>query len=215
MIVAFACALMSKSMAVTLPLVLLLLDYWPLRQFATVSFLRLVVEKIPLFAMSVAASIVTFLVQRDAGAVLDNVPFELRIENALVSYAVYILKFFWPTNLAVFYPYAPIPLWQPIVAARGAHRDHRVRHAAVGQTALSRGGLVLVSPHPWPGDRDRPGWRAGSRGSLHVLSTDWARNHAGLAIQRIRREAQMDAAPSGFDRGHRSAPPGPSSLGGT
>ncbi len=117
MIVAFACALMSKSMAVTLPLVLLLLDYWPLRQFATVSFLRLVVEKIPLIAMSVAASIVTFLVQRDAGAVLDNVPFELRIENALVSYAVYILKFFWPTNLAVFYPYAPIPLWQPIVAA--------------------------------------------------------------------------------------------------
>jgi protein O-mannosyl-transferase len=117
--VAFACALMSKSMAVTLPLVLLLLDYWPLRQLKTVSFSRLVFEKVPMMAMSIAAAIVTFLVQRSAGAVVDSVPLELRIENALVSYAVYVLKFFWPTNLAVFYPYAPIPLWQPIAAAVG------------------------------------------------------------------------------------------------
>ena len=64
-----------------------------------------------------AVSIVTFLVQRGGGAVLDNIPLGLRIGNALNSYVVYLLKFFWPSNLAVFYPYAPIPAWRAILAA--------------------------------------------------------------------------------------------------
>lgn len=137
MVLAFGCALMSKSMAVTLPFALLLLDVWPLRRFPILTrgesvrsptltggaggelkgAWGLVIEKLPLIAMAIAASIVTFLVQRGGGAVLDGIPWGLRIENALVSYAVYILKFLWPSNLAVLYPYAPIPVWQAILAA--------------------------------------------------------------------------------------------------
>jgi tetratricopeptide (TPR) repeat protein len=116
-VAAFGCALMSKSMAVTLPFALLLLDVWPLRRFTRKSAVSAVVEKLPLIAMAIAASIVTFLVQRGGGAVLDDIPPGLRIENALVSYAVYILKFLWPSKLAVFYPYQPIAAWQAILAA--------------------------------------------------------------------------------------------------
>jgi tetratricopeptide (TPR) repeat protein len=76
----------------------------------------LVIEKLPLIAMAIAASIVTLLVQR-RGAVLDAIPLGLRIGNALNSYVVYLFKFFWPSNLAVFYPYEPIPVWQAALAA--------------------------------------------------------------------------------------------------
>jgi hypothetical protein len=100
---AFAGALMSKPTTVTLPVVLLLLDYWPLRR---TGFRRLLLEKLPLFLMTGAVSIVTFLVQRHGGAVLalSQIPFGLRVSNALISYVVYILKFFWPVDLAVFLP---------------------------------------------------------------------------------------------------------------
>jgi tetratricopeptide (TPR) repeat protein len=117
LVVLFACALMSKSMAVTLPFVLLLLDYWPLQRFKMVNIRRLLLEKMPLFGLALASSIVTFIVQRNAGAVVDSIPVGTRIANALVSYAAYLLKFVWPANLAVFYPYAEIPLWQTIAAA--------------------------------------------------------------------------------------------------
>jgi protein O-mannosyl-transferase len=108
----FALGLMSKPMLVTLPCVLLLLDVWPLER---VSFaanqrstaLRLVREKIPLFALAIVSSVVTFLVQRRGGAVvgLDAFPLSLRVENALVSYVAYIGKMLWPSRLAAFYPY--------------------------------------------------------------------------------------------------------------
>ncbi|MBZ5603553.1 MAG: tetratricopeptide repeat protein [Acidobacteriia bacterium] len=110
----FAAGLMSKSMIVTLPFVLLLVDVWPLKR-------RAVVEKIPMFAMAAAASMVTYLVQQSGGAVstLAQVPFGPRLENALVSYVVYALKFFWPSNLAVIYPYdSDLPVW--MVAASAA-----------------------------------------------------------------------------------------------
>ncbi len=109
----FACGLMSKPMLVTLPFVLLLLDFWPLQrlqhttlgpQRSTLS--RMVWEKIPLFALSAASCVVTFIVQRGAGAVnsLETVPLELRLSNALISYVRYLGKTLWPENLAVFYP---------------------------------------------------------------------------------------------------------------
>ena len=121
MVAAFCCALMSKSMAVTLPFVLLLLDVWPLRRFTRASVSahtrgRLVIEKLPLIALATAASIVTFLAQRGAGAVLD-IPLGVRSGNALNSYAFYLVKFVWPSNLAVLYPYEAIPAWQAILAA--------------------------------------------------------------------------------------------------
>ena len=114
---AFAASLMAKPMAVTLPFVLLLLDWWPMGRGPV---RRLVVEKIPLLAMSIALGIVTLNVQGAAGAVvsLESITLSGRIQNALVSYAVYVIKTVWPSGLAALYPYVPDrPLWQPAAAA--------------------------------------------------------------------------------------------------
>jgi len=106
----FVLGLLSKPMVVTFPFVLLLLDYWPLRRFGGTSgetFSRLVYEKIPLFSLSAAASVITFLVQREGQAVasLGNLPFFDRLGNAAVSYGRYLVKMFLPYDLAVFYPH--------------------------------------------------------------------------------------------------------------
>ena len=103
----FALGLMSKPMLVTLPFVLLLIDFWPLRRLGSRSPGQLLVEKIPLIALAVASSITTFLVQRKGGAVgsLEAFPLALRVGNGLVSYLAYIRKTIWPSDLAAFYPY--------------------------------------------------------------------------------------------------------------
>jgi Flp pilus assembly protein TadD len=108
----FACGLMSKAMLVTWPFVMLLLDWWPLNrirnsEFGIRNFIKLVVEKIPFFALAAAASVVTFVVQKQGGAVvaIENLPLGARTGNALVSYCRYLWKTFWPTDLAVFYPH--------------------------------------------------------------------------------------------------------------
>jgi protein O-mannosyl-transferase len=103
----FALGLMSKAMLVTVPCVLLLLDYWPLERFKPGGAWRLVREKIPFFALAAAASVVTFVVQKHGGAVIaiQNLPLGARIGNALISYCRYLGKLFWPTDLAVFYPH--------------------------------------------------------------------------------------------------------------
>jgi hypothetical protein len=129
----FALGLMAKPMLVTLPFVLLLLDYWPLNRFAnknpehktgrrSVSFQllisagRLTVEKIPFFILSAVSSVITFLVQDRSGAVSDinALHYKYRIANTSLSYVRYIGKMFWPSNLAVFYPFDAhrFPLWQ-------------------------------------------------------------------------------------------------------
>jgi tetratricopeptide (TPR) repeat protein len=103
-------------MLVTLPLVLILLDYWP---FARGFRLR---EKLPFLALSAAVSVVTFAAHAQAKAVvsLETIPLGLRVENALVSYALYIAKMFWPSGLAVFYPYPKSSLvWPAALAAIG------------------------------------------------------------------------------------------------
>jgi tetratricopeptide (TPR) repeat protein len=113
-LLAFALGLMAKPMIVTLPFVLLLLDVWPLRRPPGIW------EKLPFFALSAAGAIVTYVVQRHSGAVeaLAALPVGRRVENAVVSYVVYIAKTLWPTRLAVFYPYPiDIPLWQAALAA--------------------------------------------------------------------------------------------------
>ena len=104
--------LMSKPMLVTLPLVLLLLDYWPLKRFAgelpTLKETRqLGLEKIPLFALAVASSVITYIVQKNSGAMssLENVPLDFRLANTLSSYVGYLWKMLWPDNLSIFYPY--------------------------------------------------------------------------------------------------------------
>lgn len=112
----FVCGLMSKPMIVTMPFALLLLDYWPLGRLKA----RAVWEKLPLIALSMAASAVTFFAQNQGQAVaqLARFPLGLRVENAIISYSIYLEKFFWPSRLAVFYPYpGAFPAWQWILAA--------------------------------------------------------------------------------------------------
>src|SRR6266567_7900260 len=102
----FSIGLMAKPMLVSLPFVLLLLDYWPLRRFAERRTFGLLIEKLPFLALSIASSGVTLLVQREhAMPALDKVPIFLRLENAVLAYVAYIGKMFSPTGLAVIYPY--------------------------------------------------------------------------------------------------------------
>lgn len=115
-IFACACALMSKPMAVTLPFTMLLLDFWPLRRisFATeegehwlASFLKLCIEKWPLFLLAILSSIVTFIAQRAGGAVLSlqALPLWMRVCNVAISYARYLRIMFWPDPLIPYYYY--------------------------------------------------------------------------------------------------------------
>ena len=123
--------LMAKPMLVTFPFVLLLLDFWPLKRFQLNNdrmlqtdrvaffgfqgFLRLFLEKIPLVIPVVISCILTFLAQKNYGAVkaLEALPLISRIANALISYSSYVLKMIWPSSLAVFYPYSKdLPLWK-------------------------------------------------------------------------------------------------------
>jgi tetratricopeptide (TPR) repeat protein len=124
----FILGLMSKPMLVTLPFVLLLLDYWPLCRLKfnknlnavssvnkNISFFDLVIEKIPFFIFTAASCVVTFYAQRsgDSLASLEVFPLGLRIANASVAYTRYITKMFWPVNLSAFYPYPHLlPKWQ-------------------------------------------------------------------------------------------------------
>jgi protein O-mannosyl-transferase len=113
-VVPFIAGLLSKPMVVTLPFALLLLDLWPLRRVGSTGWRRLILEKVPLIVLSAASSLVTFVVQREAGAVraLDVLPFERRFAAATVGYAEYVLKTVWPADLAVLYPHpAVIPPW--------------------------------------------------------------------------------------------------------
>jgi tetratricopeptide (TPR) repeat protein len=113
-LVFFVCGLMSKPMLVTLPFVLLLLDYWPLGRMGR-GVGALVKEKIPFFVLALASSVVTLVVQRQGGAVssLAGVPLGARVENALVSYSRYVGKFFWPAGLSPLYPHPGYwPWWE-------------------------------------------------------------------------------------------------------
>jgi tetratricopeptide (TPR) repeat protein len=143
----FALGLMSKPMLVTLPCVLLLLDFWPLGRISNFKFqisdfraaARLVLEKIPFFLVAFAASLVTFLAQSQPGskavASLDLVSLNYRLKNIPVAYVEYLSKTFWPSKLAIFYPLpAKIEMYQ-VMACAGvlvlltyvAVRLHRLR----------------------------------------------------------------------------------------
>jgi len=119
-VILFAAGLLSKPMLVTLPCVLILLDFWPIDRFEQAKGLiwlrRTFIEKIPLLIMSAASCVVTYMAQAEGGTVADiaAVPMNLRVGNALVSYIRYIGKIFYPVSLAVLYPRAVNgpALWQ-------------------------------------------------------------------------------------------------------
>jgi tetratricopeptide (TPR) repeat protein len=124
-LVLFACGLMAKSMLVTLPVVLMLLDRWPLDARGAPQAngtRRRIADKLPFVVLAAAASVVTFLVHRQVGATvsIDLIPLGVRIENAVISYCAYILQMFWPANLSVFYPYPQGPLIVPALFAGAA-----------------------------------------------------------------------------------------------
>jgi len=129
----FAVGLMAKPMVITLPFVLLLLDYWPLNRtpldetqsgpvrsndVPRVAFSRLLLEKIPLLFLSAASAWLTLKAQRAAMRTFEELPLAIRIENAVVAYGLYLWKMLWPARLA-FYPHSVIalPAWQWILSA--------------------------------------------------------------------------------------------------
>ena len=127
-LIAFALGLAAKPMIVTLPILLLLWDYWPLERTSfdsdsvanRLTFLRLIAEKIPLFGLSAASSWITLYAQRSGGALgsTDVLPLAWRMENAIYSYVAYIAKGLWPSGLAVFYPHpeGALPVWKVLAA---------------------------------------------------------------------------------------------------
>ena len=129
----FVLGLMSKPMLVSVPCVLLLLDYWPLNRFSWYhtrltrgarppdrahSVAPLLAEKIPLFALAAFSCIATFLIQLYSAGAIDQLPLAWRLNNAAVTYVAYIWQMFWPARLAAFYPHPndQLPLWQVILA---------------------------------------------------------------------------------------------------
>src|SRR5205823_3750423 len=107
----FALGLMSKPMLVTLPLLMLLLDFWPLQRFQLSTFFRLVGEKIPFLILTAASCLVTLVAQSGGGAVLslETISPAARVENALLACGSYLAKTFWPVKLAAFYPLPDSP----------------------------------------------------------------------------------------------------------
>lgn len=124
-VIFYVLGLMAKPMLVTLPFVMLLLDYWPLRRISNLSIssfqtgVRLTFEKWPFLVFSVIASVLASFAERNAGmtAPLEQVPWSLRLENALVSYARYLGKTIWPANLSVMYPLPHHLPWTEVTAA--------------------------------------------------------------------------------------------------
>src|ERR1700694_5313892 len=123
-LIVFACGLMSKPMLVTLPLVLLLLDYWPLNRFQKTegnrrSAGRLVIEKVPLLVLSIGSAVAALWAQNFALGSTEYLPLKWRITNAIVAYFEYIRQMFWPVDLIPFYihPENRLEIWRLLLAA--------------------------------------------------------------------------------------------------
>ena len=183
----FAAGLASKPMVITLPFVLLLLDYWPLARVrgekiessnvqSTFPWSRLVLEKLPLLALSAASAVITMQAQQAGGAIRTTAEFSfgVRIANAIYAYAMYLWKMVWPARLAPLYPHPGDSLasWQVLVAALVLHRDHRAG-VAIACAALSARRLVLVSGNAGSGHRPRAGWRGRHGRPLRLHPADW------------------------------------------
>jgi len=127
----FVLGLASKPMVITLPFVLLLLDFWPLQRIKDwtqpsqtlpveqASFSRLVLEKLPLLVLAAGSAIITIVAQKESVVMTNVLPLEVRMETSLYSYGIYIWKMFWPTRLALIYPHPgrTLAVWKPLLGA--------------------------------------------------------------------------------------------------
>lgn len=129
-LVLFALSLMSKPMMVTLPFIFLLLDYWPLKRWQDALSAPagnrfrftggLLGEKIPFLMLTIASSVIVFWAEKKAGALppADALTLSTRLANGIVSYVTYLIKTFWPIDLAVFYPYDFfLPFWEILISS--------------------------------------------------------------------------------------------------
>src|SRR6266496_2325405 len=133
--VLFVAGLMSKPMLVSAPVILLLLDYWPLRRFEQLSLRSyrakiaksddqwrvtqdLFFEKVPLLAISAGSCVITFILQKRATGAIPPLPFLWRIQNAVTTYVIYVWETLWPARLAVFYPHPndTLIIWEILIA---------------------------------------------------------------------------------------------------
>jgi tetratricopeptide (TPR) repeat protein len=138
LLVLYALALMSKPMVATLPVVLLLLDIWPLRRAGPGTWSRAIAEKAPLLALALATSAATVIIQYRVGAMagLDALPWHLRAANATIGYVAYLWKTIWPTHLAAFYPLFAIS-------------PARVAAAAAALVAVTAAVVALRARYPY------------------------------------------------------------------
>ncbi len=153
-----ALALLAKPMAVTLPLVLLLLDFWPLGRLGARRWRGPWLEKLPLFALAALAAVVTLLAQRAGGATSDDktIPLDLRALNAVAACGAYLAKTLWPAQLAAFYPHPAIVEVDP-------------RRALLLPALASAGLLLVLGFLSIRGRRSRPFLLAGGLWFLVML----------------------------------------------
>jgi len=140
---AYAASLLAKPMLVSLPILLLLFDVWPLRRVDTLR--RLIVEKAPFFALAAASCLVTVIVQAQGGAVrsLTQYPLSARAGNAAVSYVLYLWKAIWPSGLSIYYPYP----YEGVLAWQVYHRRGAPGAGApAGRQALPAAGSFPAPP---------------------------------------------------------------------
>jgi tetratricopeptide (TPR) repeat protein len=141
-----ALGLMSKPMLVTLPFVLLLLDYWPLGRVAAPAGhhphfpipRQLILEKLPWFGLAAASCLATILAQKEALKSFETIPLPLRAGNALISCVAYLRQMFWPADMVVFYPFS-----------RGGVGVSEVIFSLVLLAGISTGVFLLRRHHPW------------------------------------------------------------------
>ncbi|HEY8667353.1 MAG TPA: tetratricopeptide repeat protein [Tepidisphaeraceae bacterium] len=146
--------ILSKPMVVTLPFVLLLLDFWPLRRWGgdgdevrpmpAISLTRLLLEKLPMLALAAASCVITIIAQRKGEAVWTAVPFPMRISNAILSYVRYIGMMFWPMKLAIVYPHQTTTMTAVPLATTAAALALLLAITAAVVLARRRAGHLLV-----------------------------------------------------------------------
>ena len=162
----FALGLMAKPMLVTLPLLLLLLDYWPLGRMADSPSgrpARLLIEKLPLLLLTAVFCVTTIWTQTGASAIDECLRFWPRLGNALVSYVAYLIQLVCPLGLAVYYPHPgdALPVWKVIGATCVLAGISAAALRVPAALSVFAGGLAVVRGDARAGERsDRAGWRA-------------------------------------------------------